>query len=297
MVKRESATGPVSRRQFLRRMGSSVVTAGAMATGGAAARAEQEATVKSALEDERLLREQVEYKSGDATIHGFLCRPKAPGRYPAVLVIHEIFGLVDHIRDVTCRLAQAGYVALAPDLYTREGGAPEGMDLTKLREFVGKIADARMVGDLQAGMRYLRTRQDVRGDRIGSVGFCMGGLYSLLLAGRAPDLTAAVVYYGRLVYPEKTEQKPTAPMDLVKEMRAAIQGHFGGDDQAIPVESVEKFRAALAEHGKTHEIYLYEGAPHAFHNDTRPSYRPEAAKLAWSRTLAWFDRYLKGERT
>jgi carboxymethylenebutenolidase len=251
--------------------------------------------MKSALEDDRLIREPVEYKNEGDTVNAFFSRPKAEGRYPAVIVIHEIFGLTEHIRDVTCRLAQAGYAALAPDLYTREGGAPEGTDFTKLREFVGKIADARMVGDMQAGMRYLRTRGDVSGDRIGSVGFCMGGLYSLLLAGRTPDLKAAVAFYGRLVYPEKTPQKPTAPLELVKEMQAAIQGHFGSDDQAIPVESVEEFKAALAEAGKTHEIYLYEGAPHAFHNDTRPSYRPKAAKLAWSRTLAWFDEHLRGE--
>lgn len=292
MAKRESDTSSVSRRQFLKRVGSGVVTAGAAATGGLAA----EEKPKSALADDRLKQEQIEYKSGDDTVRAFLCRPKAEGRYPAVIVIHEIFGLVNHIRDVACRLAQAGYVAIAPDLYTREGGAPEGMDLMKLREFTGKIADARMVGDLQAAMRYLRTRDDVRGDRIGSVGFCMGGLYSLLLAGRTPDLTAAVCFYGRLVYPEKTPQKPTAPLELAGEMKAAIQGHFGGDDQAIPVESVEKFKAALAAAGKTHEIYIYEGAPHAFHNDTRPSYRPDAAKQAWSRTLAWFDKHLKGER-
>jgi carboxymethylenebutenolidase len=291
MRKRESAEGNVSRRQFLKQMGSSVVTAGAVATGGAAA---GQAKPKSALEDAGLRQEQIEFKNGQETIRGFLCRPKAEGRYPAVIVIHEIFGLTDHIRDVTCRLAQAGYVALAPDLYAREGGAPEGMDFTKLREFVGKIADARMVGDMQAGIRHLRTRSDVRGDRIGSVGFCMGGLYSLLLAGRTPDLTAAVCFYGRLVYPEKTPEKPTAPMELVKEMKAAIQGHFGGDDQAIPIESVEKFKAALADAGKTHEITIYDGAPHAFHNDTRPSYRPDAAKQAWSRTLAWFDKHLKG---
>jgi carboxymethylenebutenolidase len=293
MANRESAETSVSRRQFLKRMGSGVVTAGVIGAGAEA----QEAKVTGALADDRLKHEEIEFRSGDATIRAFLCRPKAAGRYPAVIVIHEIFGLVDHIRDVTCRLAQAGYVGLAPDLYTREGGAPEGMDFTKLREFVGKIADARMVGDLQAGMRALRSRDDVRGDRIGSVGFCMGGLYSLLLAGRTPDLKAAVAFYGRLVYPEKTEHKPTAPMDLVKEMQAAIQGHFGGDDQAIPVESVEKFKAALAQNGKTHEIYIYEGAPHAFHNDTRPSYRADAAKQAWTRTLAWFDRHLKGEQS
>lgn len=294
MENRSGRSSAVSRRQFLRSVGTSVVTAG---VAGASALSGEEAKVTRALEDDRLQKEMVEYKSGTDVVRAFLCRPKATGRYPAVIVIHEIFGLVDHIKDVSCRLAQSGYLALAPDLYTREGGAPEGMDFTKLREFVGKIADARIVGDLQAGMAYLRTRADARGDRIGAVGFCMGGLYALLLAGRTPDLKAAVCFYGRLVYPEKTEQKPTAPIDLVAGMKAAIQGHFGGADAAIPLETVEQFRAKLKEHGKTHEIFIYEDAPHAFHNDTRPSYRPEAARLAWSRTLAWFEKYLKGGAT
>jgi carboxymethylenebutenolidase len=308
MANREDPQASVSRRQFIKSVGTSMVTAGVMGAGSLSAEAGEPriggeadsgggrapGTVKSALHDDKLQHEQVEYKSGSDTVRAFLCRPKAAGKYPAVIVIHEIFGLTDHIRDVSCRLAQAGYVALAPDLYTREGGAPETMDFTKLREFVGKIADTRIVGDLKAGMAYLRTRPDVRGDRIGSVGFCMGGLYSMLLAGNAPDLKAAVAYSGRLVYPEKTAEKPTAPIDVVPEIKAAIQGHYGGADQAIPVETVEKFRAALIERGKTPEIYIYDDAPHAFHNDTRPSYRPEAAKLAWSRTLAWFDKHLKG---
>jgi carboxymethylenebutenolidase len=254
----------------------------------------EHARPQDALRDDHLQHEQVAYPSGAESVRAFLCRPKAAGQFPGVIVVHEIFGLTDHIRDVSCRLAQAGYVALAPDLYSREGGAPESTDFTRLREFVGQIADRRIVGDLQAGMAYLRTRPDVRGDRIGSVGFCMGGLFSLLLAGNAPDLRAAVAFYGRLVYPEKPAEKPAAPIDLVPEMKAAIQGHYGTADQGIPVETVEKFRAALAERGKTAEIYLYDDAPHAFHNDTRPSYRPEAARLAWSRTLAWFEKYLKG---
>src|SRR5205814_1488565 len=123
-------------------------------------------------------------------LRAFLCRPKEARKRPAVIVIQEIFGLVDHIRDVSCRLAQAGYVALAPDLYSREGGAPDTADFTKLREFVSKIPDSRIVGDLQAGMAYLRTRDDVLGDRIGCVGFCMGGLCALLFAGHTPDLKA-----------------------------------------------------------------------------------------------------------
>jgi carboxymethylenebutenolidase len=247
----------------------------------------------SVLEDACVQHEAVEYPSGNDRVRAFLCRPKAEGQYPGVIVIQEIFGLVDHIRDVTYRLAQAGYVALAPDLYSREGGAPDTTDFARLREFVGKIPDGRIVGDLQAGMAYLRSRSEVRGDRLGSVGFCMGGLCALLLAAHTPDLKAAVSFYGRLEYAEKTPEKPSAPVDLVPQMTAAIQGHYGEADQAIPVESVEQFRRLLADHGKTHAIYLYPDAPHAFHNDARPSYRPEAARLAWSRTLAWFEKYLR----
>jgi carboxymethylenebutenolidase len=282
----------VSRREFVKGVAGTVVP-GALTT-EVTAMAQDEKPTGKALNDPKVVKEDVTYKSGDANVKAFLAHSKdLKGKAPGVIVIQEIFGLVDHIKDVACRLAQQGYVAIAPDLYTREGAIPQTTDFTVLREFVGKIPDSQIIGDLKAAMDVLKSRNDVRADRIGAVGFCMGGLYALLLSANAPELKAAVPYYGRLVIPQKTANKPADPLDGVDRIHAAVQGHYGGADQGIPVDGVEKFRDALKKHNPNVEFYIYEGAPHAFHNDTRESYRPEPAKLAWQRTLAWFEKHLK----
>jgi carboxymethylenebutenolidase len=202
-------------------------------------------------------------------------------------------GLNDHIRDVAARLALAGYVALAPDLYSREGGAPEATDFSVIRAFTAKIADDRIVGDLQAGALYLSGRSEVGSRKIGTVGFCMGGLYVLLFAAQTPSLGAGVVYYGRPIYRETTPQKPTSPLALIPRLRVPLQAHYGEADTGIPLDDVEALKKAIPA-GVPGEIYTYKDAPHAFHNDTRESYREEPAKLAWGRTLAFFNRHLKG---
>jgi carboxymethylenebutenolidase len=284
----------ISRREFLQNTGS-VVASAAVFTAGAGALA-GDAPAK-ALDDPNLAHETVRFPSGDGTLSAFYGRPKAAGRYPLVLVVHEIFGLNDHIKDVTGRLAQAGFAGLAVDLYARAGGIPETTDFAALRQLMDQIPDQQIVHDLQAGIRYAATRPEVNGEKVGSVGFCMGGLYSLLLASHTPDLDAVVAFYGRVVYAEKTPNRPEAPMDRVPQIRAAVQGHYGTADTGIPVETVERFQEALkaAELAREVEFYFYEGAPHAFHNDTRPNYRPEAAKLAWSRTIAFFNKHLKAQ--
>jgi carboxymethylenebutenolidase len=287
-----SKSTSVSRRAFVKGVAGTVMVG--TLTSEVKGMAQEEKPTGKALHDPNVVKEDVTYKSGDANVKTFLARPKnLQGKAPGVIVIQEIFGLVEHIKDVACRLALQGYVAIAPDLYTREGAIPQVTDFTVLREFVGKIPDSQIVGDLKAAMDTLKSRKDVRADRIGAVGFCMGGLYALLLSANAPDLKAAVSYYGRVVLPQKTANKPAGPMDVVDKIHAAVQGHYGSADQAIPVNGVEQFRDALKAHNKNVEFYIYDSAPHAFHNDTRESYRPEPAKLAWQRTLAWFDKHLK----
>lgn len=247
-------------------------------------------------DDENFAKSELTYPSqiGDKTadIKAFLAAPTSDEKRGAVIVIHEIFGLTDHIKAVACRLAQAGYSALAVDCFTREGPPPPlSGGFEPLRAFVSKIPDSQIMDDLKAAMTFLRARTDSNG-KVGSVGFCWGGRISMLLDGHAPDLNAAVAYYGR-ISGQPSETQPAHPMDLVEKMHAPLLGHFGEKDTGIPPAEANKLRDALKAHNKIGEIYVYEGAGHAFNNDTRESYNEQAATLAWKRTLDWYMRYLR----
>ena len=211
---------------------------------------------------------------------GFLARPKEAGRYPAMIVIHEIWGLVDHIKDVAARLAGEGYVALAVDLFDRRVISK----LEEGRELRQKLTEEKILGDLGGAFSYLKTLEYVKPDRIGSVGFCMGGGLSLLLACRNSELAAAVVFYGR----------NPSPIDLVKNIQCPILCNYAGADMGITESDINLLKQTLTKHGKRFDIKVYPGAPHAFFNDTRPSYRSEAAKDAWQRTLNLLNSTLKG---
>lgn len=223
----------------------------------------------------------VEFSGGNALkkTAGFLARPRDAGRHPAVIVIHEIWGLVNHIKDVSKRLASAGYVALAIDLF---GGKiisklEEGH---KLRE---ELTEERIFGDLEGGFDYLQSLEYVHPKRIGSIGFCMGGGLSLLFACHNKALAAAVVFYGR----------NPSPIDLVRNINCPILGNYAGADMAITESDIDLLRQTLTKYEKVFDIKVYPRAPHAFFNDTRESYRPEAAKDAWERTLDFYGKYLK----
>jgi carboxymethylenebutenolidase len=210
---------------------------------------------------------------------GFLVRPNEAGRYPAVIVIHEIWGLVDHIKDVSNRLAREGYVALAVDLF-------EEKIVSKLEEgriLREKFSEEKILGDLNGAFNYLKTLSYVNQNRIGSVGFCMGGGLSLLLACHNRELAAAVIFYGR---------NPT-PIELVKNLRCPILASYAGADMAITESDINLLKQTSTKYGKKFDIKTYPGAPHAFFNDTKESYRPEAAKDAWERTLKFFNEQLK----
>ncbi len=210
---------------------------------------------------------------------GFLTRPEQPDRYPAVIVIHEIWGMVDHIKDVANRLAREGYVALALDLFDRKiiSNIEEG------RQMRQTLTEQRIFGDLDGAFNYLKTLEYVRPDSIGSIGFCMGGGLSLQLACRNKELAAAVVFYGR----------NPSPIDLVKNIRCPILGNYAGADKGITEFDINLLRQTLGKHGKEFDVKIYPGAPHAFFNDERETYRPEAAEDAWERTLRFFSSHLK----
>ncbi|MBI3989933.1 MAG: dienelactone hydrolase family protein [candidate division NC10 bacterium] len=237
--------------------------------------------------------EMVHFESSGATIPAYLAVPSDKGPFPAVIVVQEIWGLVEHIKDIVRRLASQGYTACAPDLYVREGGAPPSGDLQVFRKFLGEIPDRQIVGDLEATFRYLQGRPDIRKERIGIIGFCMGGFYVLFSSAQIQGLRAAVDFYGRLVYPELNDKKPISPIDRAKDILCPIQFHFGEADPSIPLDQVTRLKEIVKAHGKPFELYTYPDAPHAFFNDTRDSYRPEAAQPAWQRTLAFFAKHLK----
>ena len=224
--------------------------------------------------------EYITYPSpdGHGEVRGYLVRPSSPpSAMPAVLVIHENRGLNPYIEDVARRLAKAGYMALAPDGLTSVGGYP-GND-AEGRELQRTVDRAKLMNDFFAGLEHLLTRPDSTG-KVGSVGFCYGGGVCNALAVAFPELSASVPFYGR-----------HASAADVPKIQAPLLLHFGELDQRINAGWPD-YEAALTEHGKIYEAHIYPGANHGFHNDSTPRYDEAAAKLAWDRTLAWFDNYL-----
>ncbi len=210
--------------------------------------------------------------------NGFLAIPKGTGKFPGVLVIQEIWGLVENLKDITRKFAREGYVALAVDLY-------DGKTVAKLedgRSIREKISEDMMLKDINAGFEYMKSLPNVKSNRIGSVGYCMGGGLSLKFACENKELAAAVVFYGR----------NPSPIDLVKNIKCPLMGNYAGEDKGITEADVNLLRDILKKYGKTYDIKIYPGAPHGFFNDTRESYRPEAAKDAWQRVLNFYSKYL-----
>lgn len=233
---------------------------------------------------------EVTFPSGDATIKGYLAEPVDAKPAAAIIVIHEIFGLNDHIRDVARRFAVQGYLVLAPDLFTREG--PTVLDPANregMMAFIAGLPDRRLVADLDAAISYLKRHGAAR---VGSVGFCMGGLYSYLLAVKSDQLAAAVDFYGRIVYTELTPNKPESPVDLAPQLKCPLLCNFGETDAGITMDHVEQLRRRLGEARRPWKINVYPGAGHAFFNDTRPSYNKEAAADAGNEILSFFRAHL-----
>ena len=217
--------------------------------------------------------EPVSFPGGDATLSGYLALPEGDAAAPGLVVIHEWWGLNDHIRGEADRLAKQGYVSLAVDLY--RGRAPADPD--EAHELMRGLPLDRADADLRAAFRHLAAHPRVAGGDIGSIGWCMGGGYSLRLAQIEPELDAAVVYYGRLA---------TEPESL-KTIRAPVLGHFGSADRGIPVQTVRRFEAGMRTLSKPVEVHLYDGAGHAFARESGPSYDADAAKKANARTSAF----------
>jgi carboxymethylenebutenolidase len=232
-----------------------------------------------AADDARLTAQDISYPGGEGEMKGYLVRPADDdGKLGAVIVIHENRGLNDHIRDVARRIALEGFMALAPDLLSPLGGTPQDED--RAREMIGQLDAGKTIANTVATVSYLKTHEGCNG-KVGAVGFCWGGGAVNDLAVNAPDLAAGVAYYGR-----------QARAEDVAKIKAPLLLHYAGQDERINA-GIEAYKAALEAAGKEFTIYLYDGAQHAFNNDTSEArYDKRAADLAWSRTIAFFKQKL-----
>jgi carboxymethylenebutenolidase len=223
---------------------------------------------------------EVSYKSGDETVKAILYTPAGNGPFPGIVVIHEWWGLNDWVKEQASKLADEGYAALAIDLYRGKVADNPGT----AHELMRGVPEDRALRDLHAAVEYLKSQSDIKKDRVGSIGWCMGGGYSLDVALQEPTLAATVINYGHLA---------TDPAALNK-INAAILGNFGGKDQGIPPEDVRKFEALLKQAGKKVDIKIYPDAGHAFENpNNKNGYRPDDAADAWKRTVNFLASTLK----
>jgi carboxymethylenebutenolidase len=234
---------------------------------------------------------EVKVMVADGEIPAYRALPTGAGPFPLVLVVQEIFGVHEHIKDICRRFAKLGYLAVAPELYARQGDVSNIKDFREIiSKVVSKVPDAQVMADLDATVAW--AIQTGKGDiaKLGITGFCWGGRIVWMYAARNSKLKAGVAWYGRVV-DEPNELRPKNPIDVVESIKAPILGLYGAVDRGIPVASVEKMRTALKEAGRTAEIIVYPDTPHAFFADYRDSFRKEQAEDGWKRLLEWFKKY------
>jgi carboxymethylenebutenolidase len=241
----------------------------------------------------------VTFKSGADEIRGYLACPKGAARAPAIVIAHENLGVIPHRQEATRRYAAQGLVAMTVDLYSRIGGKPpfgfEHPDPEERRSGAFLAArDEQSVPDLDAARRYLATRSEVDGTRIGTLGYCLGGGPSLVWATQSSDLKACVVLYALPILPPHytPEKKPRSRIDIADRVRCPVQCHFGDKDEVIPLDQVRSLEQALRKSGQAVELYVYSGAGHAFEDAGHPNHHAAAAKQVFERSVAFFHRYL-----
>jgi carboxymethylenebutenolidase len=226
----------------------------------------------------------------DGEIPAYRAMPAGGGPFPVVLVVQEIFGVHEHIKDLCRRLGKSGYLAVAPELYARQGDVSRMKDIQEiLSTVVAKVPDAQVMSDLDATVAWAAGTGEGDVRRLAVTGFCWGGRITWLYAAHNPKVKAGAAWYGRLVG-QTGELTPANPIDLASALTVPVLGLYGGADQGIPLDTVEKMRAALATGRSGSEIVVYKEAPHGFNADYRPSYRKDAATEGWTRMLAWFKR-------
>lgn len=237
---------------------------------------------------------EVMIKVGDTQMPVYVAQPEGGTNLPVILVVSEIFGVHEHIADVVRRFAKAGYYAMAPELFIRQGDVNKYGSIPDLvKEVIAKVPDAQAMGDLDACMAYAKANGG--SDKLGVTGFCWGGRITWLYAAHA-NVKAGVAWYGRVAAAvNPSALQPTQPVDIAKTLKAPVLGLYGGKDDGIPQDGIEKMKAALAQGSaaaKKSEFMVYPDALHGFHADYRPSYNKAAAEDGWKRCLAWFKANL-----
>ncbi|WP_103667927.1 dienelactone hydrolase family protein [Pseudanabaena sp. BC1403] len=223
----------------------------------------------------------------DGIIPAYRARPTFGKDFPVILVVQEIFGVHAYIQDVCRRLAKLGYLAIAPEMFYRQGDVSKLTDIAEIRKVVSKVPDAQVMSDLDATVAW--AMKSAKGDpnKLGITGFCWGGRITWLYSAHNPKVKAGVAWYGRLVG-ESTALTPKHPVDIATSLQVPILGLYGGKDTGIPLDTVEQMRDRLKGGSTKSEIVVYPDAPHAFHADYRPSYRQTEAEDGWKRLQAWF---------
>jgi carboxymethylenebutenolidase len=233
---------------------------------------------------------EVKVPVADGAIPAYRAMPASGGPFPVVLVVQEIFGVHEHIKDICRRLAKLGYLAVAPELYARQADVSKMEIKEIISKVVSRVPDAQVLADLDATTAWAKASGKGDTARLGITGYCWGGRIVWLYTAHNPNIKAGVAWYGRLAA-EPDALHPTNPIDVVAALKAPVLGLYGAADQSIPVASVEKMRAALKAANKPAEIIVYPNTPHAFFADYRPSYRRAEANDGWQRMFAWFQQH------
>jgi carboxymethylenebutenolidase len=246
-------------------------------------------------DDKGLVAGEVKIPVSDGTIPAYRAMPAEQGAkgtgFPVVLVVHEIFGVHEHIQDLCRRLAKVGYLAIAPELYARQANVATITDIQEIIKAVSKVPDSQVMSDLDACVAWAKETGKANVDKLAITGFCWGGRIVWLYSAHNPNLKAGVAWYGRLVGPTEPLH-PKNPIDVAASLKAPVLGNYGGKDRGITADSIEKMKAALKDAKVATEIHVYPDAEHGFNADYRPSYNKEAAEDGWKHMLEWFQKNL-----
>ena len=238
-----------------------------------------------------LIAGEVKIPVSDGEIPAYRAMPETGNNFPIVLVVQEIFGVHEHIQDICRRFAKLGYLAIAPELFARQGDVSQLSDIQEIiSKVVSKVPDSQVMSDLDATVNWAGKSSKGNVNKLGITGFCWGGRIVWLYAAYSPKVKAGVAWYGRLVS-DSTPLTPKHPVDIAPYLKAPVLGLYGGQDTGIPNSTVEQMRKALKGGKSGSEILLYPDAPHGFFADYRPTYREEQAEDGWKRLREWFDKY------
>jgi carboxymethylenebutenolidase len=235
----------------------------------------------------------VQVKIGDYSMPVYQAHPASGSNFPIILVISEIWGVHEWVKDCTRRFAKLGYYAVAPELFQREGGVGHLPDIQAILKIVRAVPRKQVLGDIAAAGDWAKKQPGVRADRVGVTGWCWGGSTVYQVAATNPDIKAAVAWYGPPASPYSDTPNPVTGFDVAKDIKAPFLGLYGEADQSIKPEDAKKFGDLLKQHNKNVEVVIYPGAAHGFFADYRPSYNAAAAADAWKRCTAFFDKWLK----